>query len=339
MDLKTLRTSARQQLNGYCRVCPVCDGRACAGEVPGMGGTGTGGAFTENVKALSALKLNLSAIHDILSPDVTTSFFGQRVETPIMAAPMTNSLLNAGGGLTEGELAMAITTGCHLAGSIAWLGDPAEPSMYHEWLEAMSDFGRGVVIIKPRLNHDEILKMFSKAEQSGAVALGIDVDGAGLLTMKLKGQPVGPKTRELLQELSRSTKLPFIVKGIMTVEDAVKCAEAGVNAIVVSNHGGRVLDHTYGTATVLPLIAKEVKNHVTIFVDSGIRSGIDVLKMLALGADGVLIGRPLIMGAYGGRADGVRFLIQKYTEELYSGMILTGCASLSEIDSRILYAH
>jgi len=337
IDLLTLKAEARKKLNGYCRVCPVCDGRACAGEVPGMGGTGTGASFMENVKALSAIKVNLSAVHDIISPDTTTSFFGQQLETPIMAAPMVNYPINTGSGLTERDAAEAIVTGSHLAGSLAWIGDPVDTAMYSSWLEAMHKVGRGVAIIKPRLNHDGILEAFAKATQNGAVAVGLDVDGAGLITMKLKGHPVGPKTSEQLRELSQSTNLPFIVKGIMTVQDAVKCAEAGVDAIVVSNHGGRVLDHTCGTADALPAIAKELKGRVTIFVDGGIRSGVDALKMLALGADGVLVGRPLIVGAYGANAEGVRFLINKYTEELYAAMILMGCANLHHIDSRILF--
>jgi len=337
MDLRTLKAEARKKLTGYCRACPVCDGRVCAGEVPGMGGTGTGASFMENVKALSDIKLNLSAIHDVVSPDTTISFFGQQIKTPIMAAPMVNYQINTGGGLTEHDAAEAIVSGSHLAGSLAWIGDPVDTVMYSTWLEAIHNIGRGIVIIKPRLNHDSILEVFAKAEQKGAVAVGLDVDGAGLVTMKLKGQPVGPKTKEQIKELSQSTKLPFIVKGIMTVKDAVKCAEAGIHAIVVSNHGGRVLDHTCGTADALPAIAKELKGRVTIFVDGGIRSGLDVLKMLALGADGVLVGRPLIVGAYGGGVDGVKFLIKKYTEELYAAMILTGCANLQQIDSEILF--
>jgi len=330
MDLKTLRTEAREKLSGFCRVCPVCDGRACAGEVPGMGGTGTGASFKENINALSTVKLNLSAVHDVVSPDTTATFFGQRLITPIMAAPMVNSKLNAGGGLTEREMAEAIIEGSHSAGSLAWLGNP------DEWLEVMHSVGRGVVIVKPHLSQDRIVEAFVKAEQNGAVAVGVDVDGAGLITMKLKGQPVGPKTKQQLAELSQSTKLPFIVKGIMTIEDAVKCAEAGISTLVVSNHGGRVLDYTCGTADVLPAIAQELKGRVTIIVDGGVRSGADALKMLALGAAGVLVGRPIIVGAYGGKAEGVKFLIEKYTAELYASMILTGCASLKQINSRIL---
>lgn len=337
LDLKTIRSEAKRSLNGSCRVCPVCDGRACAGEVPGMGGTGTGSSFMENVKALAAIKLNLSAVHDSISPDTAMSFFGQQLTSPIMPAPMVNFPLNTGSGLTEREAAKAIATGSHLAGSLTWIGDPVDADMYSAWLDAMNSVGRGVAIIKPRVNHDSIIDAFEKAEKNGAVAVGIDVDGAGLITMKLKGQPVGPKTKQQLMELSQSTKLPFIVKGIMTVQDAVKCAEAGASTIVVSNHGGRVLDHTCGTADVLPAIAKELKGKVTILVDGGIRSGVDALKMLALGADGVLVGRPLVVGVHGGKAEGVKFLLNKYTQELYAAMILTGCDNLQQINSKILF--
>lgn len=118
--------------------------------------------------------------------------------------------------------------------------------------------------------------------------------------MALRGQPVSPKTTSELSELVKSTKLPFILKGIMTVEDAKKALDAGVSAIVVSNHGGRVLNHTPGTAEVLPEISKAVKGKMTILVDGGIRTGSDVLKCLALGADAVLIGRPFVTAVFGG---------------------------------------
>lgn len=337
LNLATIREEARKKLTGYCRVCPICDGRACAGEVPGMGGTGTGSSFMENVKSLAAIKLNLSAVHDVINPDTTATFFNQQIETPIMSAPMVNYPLNTGKNLTEKEAAQAIVTGSHLAGSLAWIGDPVDANMYQDWLEALKSVGRGVVIIKPRVDHDSIIGAFEKAEQNGAVAVGLDVDGAGLITMKLKGQPVGPKSTNQLMELAKSTKLPFVVKGIMTVQDAVKSAEAGANTIVVSNHGGRVLDHTCGTADVLPKIVKELKGKITILVDGGIRSGVDALKMLALGADGVLVGRPLVVGAHGGHAEGVKFLLNKYTQELYAAMILTGCKNIKDIDSRILF--
>ncbi len=336
MNIKTIRDDARKKLNGTCRVCPVCDGRVCAGETPGMGGTGTGDSFKENVRALAAVKLNMRVLHGVLEPNTSATFFGKQLKTPIMAAPICNALANTGGGLSEEEMVTAFVEGSDLAGSLGWIGDPADASMYSDAVSAIKKVQCGVAIIKPRVDTDSILERFEQAQNAGAIAVGLDIDGAGLLLMKLKGQAVGPKTPKQIAELVKATTLPFIVKGIMTVDEAVACAEAGVHTIVVSNHGGRVLDHTPGTATVLPAIAKAVKGKVNIIVDGGVRCGADALKMIGLGADGVLVGRPLIVGAYGGGAAGVKLLMEKYTSELYAAMILTGCASIDDISSRVI---
>jgi isopentenyl diphosphate isomerase/L-lactate dehydrogenase-like FMN-dependent dehydrogenase len=164
----------------------------------------------------------------------------------------------------------------------------------------------------------------------------MDVDGAGLVTMALKGQPVEPKTAAELKEVIGATKLPFIVKGIMTAVEAEIAADCGASAIVVSNHGGRVLDFTPGSADVLPQIADRVKGKLTILADGGVRSGADVLKLLALGADAVLVGRPLIVGAFGGRKDGVALLLNKMKNELVSAMLLTGTADVKHVSHEIL---
>lgn len=166
--------------------------------------------------------------------------------------------------------------------------------------------------------------------------MGVDVDGAGLVIMALHGQPVGPKTEGELKELISATRLPFIVKGVMTVDEAVAAAGAGAAAVVVSNHGGRILDHTPGAADVLAAIAAEIKGRVTILADGGVRSGVDVLKLLALGADAVLVGRPVVAGAFGGGAAGVRLVLEKMAAELKQAMILTGCRAVGDIDSRVL---
>lgn len=337
MDMRELRETARRKMTGKCRVCPVCNGRACAGEVPGMGGTGTGEAFTENLRALANLKLNMRTIHDAVQPDTGVEMFGRKLKTPILGAPITGAAINAGEALNEFDMVSALVEGSHLAGSIGWIGDPANPKMYEDGLQAIRRAGQGIAIIKPRVDNREIIELFRLAEQAGAIALGTDLDGAGLITMALKGQPVGPKTKEQLAELIQSTALPFIIKGIMTAGEAITCMEAGAKAIVVSNHGGRVLDHTPGAADVLPEIAEAVKGKITILADGGVRSGADVLKLLALGADGVLVGRPLIMGAYGGGAEGVKTVIEKYTGELKAAMILTGCRSIKEIGSQVLW--
>lgn len=127
------------------------------------------------------------------------------------------------------------------------------------------------------------------------------------------------------------TKAPFIVKGIMTVKGAMKAKEAGASAIVVSNHGGRVLDQCPATAEVLSDIAAAVGSSMKILVDGGIRSGADVFKALALGADAVVIARPFVTAVYGGGEEGVLSYIEKIGSELEDTMKMCGVSSLHEI--------
>src|SRR3712207_3964952 len=144
----------------------------------------------------------------------------------------------------------------------------------------------------------------------------------------MHGKTVEPKSVEAIKDLKASTKLPFILKGIMTKEDALMAVEAGVDAIVVSNHGGRVLDYTPGVCDVLEDIAKAVKGKLIVLADGGVRTGVDVVKMLGLGADGVLIGRPFVTASFGGLSEGVDMYVKKLINELESTMILTGCKDI-----------
>ncbi|MEG6511115.1 alpha-hydroxy-acid oxidizing protein [Desulforamulus ruminis] len=337
MDLKVIRAQAKEQLKGYCRVCPVCDGRACSGEVPGMGGTGSGIGFRNNLKALEAYQLNMRTLHGAKNPSIETELFGVPLASPIMAAPMTGTPYNMGGAISERDFIGMIVSGSKQAGTLGWTGDGADPAMYASGLEAIAAEQRhGIPIIKPR-DQEVIKELIHRAEATGVKAVGVDIDGAGLVTMALKGQPVGPKTLDELKEIIHSTKLPFILKGIMTVDEAEAAVAAGASAIVVSNHGGRILDSTPGAAEVLPAIAAAVKGKIAVLADGGVRSGTDVLKLLALGADGVLVGRPLVVGAFGGGAEGVKGLLEKMAAELKQAMILTGCNSIKEIHAGVIY--
>lgn len=338
MNWKEVRQKAKGQLEGFCRVCPVCDGRACAGEVPGMGGIGTGASFKANLKALEKYRVNLRTLHGAANPDTGTSILGREISFPILAAPLTGASYNMGGKLTEREFIGAVIKGSSLAGTIGMCGDGGDPGFFDSALEAIQEEGgRGIAVIKPRANQ-AIMERMARAEKAGALAAGVDVDGAGLIIMAAHGQPVGPKSQSELRELAASTRLPFIVKGVMTVDEAVAAVRAGAAAIVVSNHGGRILDHTPGAAEVLPQIAARVKGSVTILADGGVRSGVDVLKLLALGADAVLVGRPVIVGAFGGGAQGVRLVLEKMAGELKQAMILTGCADVKDIDYRVIFS-
>jgi 4-hydroxymandelate oxidase len=238
LDLKTLKATARESMKGYCRACPVCNGVVCAGEVPGMGGAGTGTSFKENLAALARHPLNMKTIHDVKVPDTSVPLWGNKLAMPVLGAPMTGVSYNMGGQISEADFAEIQITGALLAGTIGMVGDGADPEMYNGGIAAITNHkGKGVPFMKPR-HQDEIIKRIRQAEEAGAVAVGIDIDGAGLVTMALKGQPVGPKTLRELTEVIKSTKLPFIPKGIMTRSEAELAVEAGAAAIAVSNHGG-----------------------------------------------------------------------------------------------------
>ena len=241
-----------------------------------------------------------------------------------------------GGGVTEEEYCNDIIEGCLEAGSIGMIGDTGDPTCYEFGLQAIKKVGGlGVAIIKPRSN-EEIIKRIRMAEEAGAIAVGVDVDGAGLVTMKLFGQPVGPKSFEDLKELVASTKLPFIAKGIMSVDEAKLCVEAGVNTIVVSNHGGRVLDYCQASCDVLEDIVEAVGDKINVLVDGSVREGVDIFKYLALGAKGVLVGRPLIWGSIGGRKEGVTTIMNTLKSQLSQAMILTGTDDVKSVSNKII---
>ncbi len=337
MDLKTVRDTAREKLKGYCRVCPVCDGRLCAGEVPGMGGAGTGSAFAANLEALARYRLNMRTIHTVKEPDLSLHLWGRKLSMPILAAPMTGTPYNMGGKMTEEEFITELVSGSAAAGTLSMTGDGADPAMYASGLKVgASHRGSTIPVIKPRAQ-EEIIKYLRQAEAAGVLAAGMDIDGAGLITMALKGQPVSTKTIGEVKEIVSATGLPFILKGIMTPQEAELAIDAKAAGIVVSNHGGRVLDFTPGVAEVLPAIAERAKGKVIIFADGGVRTGADVLKLLALGADAVLVGRPLVVGAFGGGREGVALVLNKMKTELFQAMLLTGTADVKKIPKNILY--
>lgn len=336
--MKTVLDTARELMKGYCRVCPVCNGRVCAGEVPGMGGLGTGAAFQANVTALDRRKLVMRLVHEVTAPDLTLSLLGFDLSLPVLAAPIGGVAFNMGGKRTEEEYITAIVDGCARAGTVGCTGDGVPPVILDSGLAAVTAAdGRGIPFIKPWEN-EELFRKIDKAKQSGAKAIGMDIDAAGLVTLRKMGRPVSPKSVSALKEIIRRAERPFIIKGIMCAEDAELALEAGAQGIIVSNHGGRVLDQTPGAADVLPVIARQMKGRITVLADGGVRSGVDVLKMLALGADAVLIGRPFSVAAVGGLADGVSAYVEKLRTELTQAMVMTGTASVRSVSPDIL-AH
>lgn len=338
LDWEEIKQSAKNKLRRICRVCDICEGINCSSGVPGMGGVGSGESFKANIRALKKYKLNVSIIHSVYEPNIKIDILGIRLDVPILAAPITGTKTNMESAIDSKTYTRSVVNGCRMAGSIAMVGDGATPSHYKEELEIIKEAsGWGIPIFKPRVDQEEILKRIKEAQESNVVAVGIDIDAAVFVTMTNKGQLVGPKSLPQLKELIKSTPLPFILKGIMTVKDAKNACEAGAAAIVVSNHGGRVLDCMPGAVDILPEIVAAVGKKVLILVDGGIRGGIDVLKCLALGAKAVLVGRPIAICAVGEQAQGVEYIINKYTQELKDAMVLTGCSSLAEIKRKVVY--
>lgn len=337
-QLTEIRKRAKERMGGICRVCRICDGRTCAGEIPGMGGIGSGAGFIRNVEALASVKLNMRTLHGAATPDLRISFLGQTLSLPVLGAPVAGVKINFRGLVGEKELATAIVGGCLDADTLAMTGDGGYPEVFESGIAVLRELGgRGIPVIKPGPNQD-IIRKLKIAEEVGALAVGVDVDAAGFVNMRLLGAPVGPKPPKELRELTRSTRLPVILKGIMTPDEAEIAAECGAAGIVVSNHGGRALDHTPGVADVLSDVAKPVKGRILVLADGAVRTGVDVLKYLALGADAVFVGRPLVVGAFGGGREGVRCVIDSIREDLGVAMILTGCASIADIGPRVLAA-
>jgi isopentenyl diphosphate isomerase/L-lactate dehydrogenase-like FMN-dependent dehydrogenase len=331
---------AREKMYPRCRVCPECNGVACSGEVPGMGGIDSGKAFRNNLEALAKYDLKMRTFHDVKSPDTSMTLFGTKLSMPIISGITGGVTYNMGlgGKVSEEEYAEGIIGGCILAGTIGFaadgIGDPL--SVYETRLKTVAKYrGRAVAQIKPR-TQAEIIERIRLIEQAGAPFFAIDIDSAGRASRALPGKTVEPKTLKQLREIAKSTKLPFLIKGIMTPEEALAAIEVGAAGIVVSNHGGRVMDHTPGTAQVLPEIADAVQGRIVILADGGVRYGADVLKMLALGANAVLVGRPLVRGSVGGGAEGVATILKKMNEELVVAMTLTGTADVKKVSRKIL---
>lgn len=346
LTLEDVRAKAKEKLKGVCMVYKDCDGnptRFCQGQhygrSLGFGGIGSGASFHNNWQALRKIKLKMKLVDSHIEPDTSFHFFGKNLTMPIMGASVTG--VNSFGGekvITEREFCQVTVRGCIEAGTIGWRGDTYTYSLDNSLgLDAIAEAkSGGVKIVKPR-EQSVIIQFFKKAEKSNVTAVGVDTDGCGSFMMTKHNKPVFKKTPEDIRELVNSTSLPVIIKGIMCGEDALNAVDAGASVIVVSNHGGRVLDHTPGTAEVLPKIAESVKGKkIMIVADGGIRTGYDVLKMLALGADATLIGRDLVRAAVGGGIEGVQLQMEYLQNTLAKAMKMTGCSSLDEITSDVL---
>lgn len=332
MTYQDVLAAARTCSGPYCKACPVCNGRACGSTMPGPGSKGTGTVAVRNYEAWQSLCLNMDTICENKPVDTRFSFFGETYQLPVFAGPVGAVNLHYSDTYTDMTYNDVLVRACAESGIAAFTGDGTNPDVMTMATKAIGNAdGCGVPTIKP-WNIDTIKEKMAQAKASGCFAVAMDVDAAGLPFLKNMTPPAGSKSVAELAEIVKLAERPFIVKGVMTVKGALKAKEAGAAAIVVSNHGGRVLDQCPATAEVLPEIAAALKGtDVKVLVDGGIRTGVDVFKALALGADGVLICRPFVTAVYGGGEEGVKCYIDKLAGELADTMQMCGAHSIAEI--------
>lgn len=337
MTYQEALTNARSCIGPYCKSCPVCNGIACKNSIPGPGSKGSGTVAARNYQKWQELCLNMDTICETKSADTSTELFGYKMSIPVFAAPVGALPMHYGDKYTDMQYNEILLDSCAKAGILAFTGDGVNPAI----MEGVADLlkksgGLGVPTVKP-WNMELVEQKMELVNTADPVAIAMDIDAAGLPFLKNMNPPAGSKTVEQLKQIAAWAKKPFILKGIMTVAGAKKALEAGASAIIVSNHGGRVLDQCPSTAEVLPAIADAVGGQMTILVDGGIRSGIDVFKALALGADGVLIARPFVNMIYGGGAEGVQIYVDKLKAELADAMEMCGAHSIQEINRSMIY--
>ena len=331
MNYNEVREKAKEIMSPNCLVCKECNGVACKGWVPGVGAKWTGNSFIRSFNYLNEVKVVMDTIYEGKGQDISIELFDKKFSAPIFVAPIGGMDINYGGKLSEEDYHRRTLMGAKAAGIAAFTGDGANDDYFNAPLKPLKEVeGWGIPTLKP-WSQEKIFEKIKTVEELGVLALAMDIDSAGLVHLAASGKPVYSKTVEDLKAIVDSTKLPFIIKGIMSGKAAEKAVQSGAYGIVVSNHGGRVLDNTPATTEMLPEIRKAVGKRIKIFVDGGIRTGADVFKALALGADAVLIGRTFTISAFGGGAEGVQLYAEKLMAELKDTMLMTGCSTLEDI--------
>ncbi len=281
----------------------------------------------ENRELLDSIFIE-SRLLDPVTPDTSTALFGAKLKTPAFC-----SAVGRPDYLTDEDM-VEVVRGMGKAGSLMMLGIGGS-----DLLQAAIDTGTPVVkMVKPYRNTDLIYQKVRDAEERGCLAVGMDIDhfyGVYRDGKADRTEIFAPKqTADIVQAIS-STRLPFIIKGVLGVQDAVKAVQIGASAIVVSNHGWGAFDFGIPSIVALPRIAAAVGSRVTVLVDSGFRTGNDVFKALALGAKGVGLATS-VLAAAGAGAEGVEQLIGFITDELKRTMAIAGCPSLAAIGQPLL---
>ena len=332
MNYNEVLQNARKCIDSSkCKACPVCNGMACRNTIPGPGAKGVGDTAIRNYQKWQEIRVQMDTLHENVPVDMSVELFGRKFRYPFFAGPVGAVELHYSDAYDELTYNKILVSACADNGIAAFTGDGLNPQVMVGATDAVvAAGGVGIPTVKP-WNMPLIKEKLELVKKSGAFAVAMDVDAAGLPFLKNMQPPAGSKSVEELTEIVKEAGIPFIVKGVMTVRGALKAHAAGVAAIIVSNHGGRVLDQCSATAEVLEEICHAVGGGMKVLVDGGIRSGVDIFKALALGADGVVIARPFVTAVYGGAEEGVKVYIEKLAGELEDTMKMCGAEKIGDI--------
>ncbi|HWO40932.1 MAG TPA: alpha-hydroxy-acid oxidizing protein [Candidatus Eisenbacteria bacterium] len=291
--------------------------------------------FHRNPRAFRRYLFRQRIFHDVTDPDTSIELFGCRLPLPAIVAPVGSfSLIGP-------EAEREVAAGAERAGAMVFCSQAAKFGP-KEWREA----SRAPLVFMAYMNRgrDEVAQYAKLAEELGFVAVGITMDTVRPVKIgdevplstkdgkPRRGHPANPKDIEWMK---RQVALPVVVKGIMSGEDARVAVAAGADALVVSNHGGRILDYNRAALEALPEVLEAV-NGIPVLLDSGIRSGGDIVKALALGAKAVLVGRPVAWGVSAFGARGVERVFAILSEEVKRVLTMTGTPGVEAVTQHIL---
>ncbi len=265
-----------------------------------------------------------------VSPSLDFTLYGETFSSPIMTAALSHldKFMFPGA-------AVALARGARDANAVLWYGMAEEDE-----IERLAGTGaRMIEIIKPYADRDVIFRKIRHAEKLGLLAVGVDIDhafGPNGGPDFVNGIEMKALTGAELDQLTGATKLPLIVKGVLSLHDTIMCENRGVRGLVLSHHNNRI-EYAVPPLALLPKIAEETKCLLPLFVDCEIRTGMDAFKALALGATGVCIGRPLMAAIRENEKTGARDYLLRARDELAKAMAFTGSPDLSHIDSHVIH--
>lgn len=276
---------------------------------------------------------------DSCLPDTQLEIFGESFSTPIMTAALSHlgSKGRTGADFLEHKAQNGMIVYAEAAAksnTLHWVGMGEDSELE----DIIATGAKTVKIIKPHADNAEVFRKIDHAVKAGCIAVGMDIDhaynGSGGYD-SVFGLPMRPKSTAEIAEFVQAAGVPFIVKGVLSVSDALKCAEAGCAGIVVSHHHG-MMAYSVPPLLVIEDIINAVGPGVHVFVDCGIESGMDAYKCLALGATAVSVGRHLMPLLKQG-SDVVAGRIGEMTGELASVMARTGVRDLDSMDPSVIH--